>query len=128
MSVCDCLIQDPMRNHEIWPWLEKLSHSSLEEVVQAHICSLLEIDSLKFATVVATRLPTKLIKLLSLLDGRAEVEYYFLRALYQLLQMKDEDNKLELTTELYERYLVLMYKYQPKRVNFLFFCFFFSFK
>ncbi|KAG7189422.1 hypothetical protein KM043_017126 [Ampulex compressa] len=116
ISVCRCMILDPYRYHDIWPWLERLPSSSLHTVMTANVAALVGINANQFAMLVASRMQNKVAVLLQKLEDNRNLEYTLLGALYQVVQYKEEDTSLELTTELLERYLELMCKLEPERV------------
>lgn len=109
------MILDSSRHHDIWPWLENLPATSLDQVVSNHVSTLVTINAAQFATIVATQLQNKINVILQSLDDLS-LEYKLLGALYQIAQYKEEDVSLELTTEHLERYLALMCELEPKYV------------
>lgn len=115
IAVCKCMILDSSRHHDIWPWLENLPATSLDQVVSNHVSTLVTINAAQFATIVATQLQNKINVILQSLDDLS-LEYKLLGALYQIAQYKEEDVSLELTTEHLERYLALMCELEPKYV------------
>ena len=116
-SVIRCLIAEPSRHFEVWSRLQQLPIASLYNVIVSHIISLLEIDASQLATIIANRIPTKLNKILEKLEDRPVLQYSLLAALFQFLQYKDEENKLELSTEILEKYLALMCQVEPECVS-----------
>lgn len=109
------MILELSRHHDIWPWLEQLSAASLDQVISAHAPTLVTINANQFATIVATRLQSKIDAILQSLNNSSS-EYKLLGALYQIAQYKEEDITVELTTEQLERYLALMCELEPGRV------------
>lgn len=116
VAVCKCMILESARHYDIWPWLEHLPAASLDQVVSAHASTLVTINANQFATIVATRLQTKINGILKNLGNNFSLEYNLLGALYQIAQYKEEDVSLELSTEHLERYLALMCELKPERV------------
>lgn len=116
MAVCKCMILEPLRHHDVWPWLEHLPAVSLDQVVSVHASTLVTINANQFATIVATRLQNKIDAILQSFTDNSSLEYKLLGALYQVAQYKEEDVSLELTTEHLERYLVLMCELDPAHV------------
>lgn len=116
VAVCKCMILEPSRHHDVWPWLEHLPAASLDQVVSVHVSTLVTINAGQFATIVATRLQNKIDVILRSLNDNVSLEYKLLGALYQIAQYKEEDVSLELTTEHLEKYLALMCNLEPERV------------
>lgn len=116
VAVCKCMILEPLRHHDVWPWLEHLPTISLNQVVSVHAPTLVTINATQFATILATRLQNKIDAILQDLNDNVSLEYKLLGALYQVAQYKEEDISLELTTEYLERYLALMCELEPARV------------
>lgn len=116
IAVCKCMILDPSRHHDIWSWLERLPLSSLHSVIMANASALVGIDANQFAMFIAARMQNKVVAILQNLEGNSHLEYTLLGALYQIVQYKEEDISLELTTDLLEKYLELMCKLQPECV------------
>lgn len=110
------MILESSRHHDIWPWLEHLPAASLDQIVSAHTPTLVTINANQFATIVATRLQSKISMILQNLGNNLSLEYNLLGALYQIAQYKEEDISLELSTEHLERYLALMCELKPERV------------
>ncbi|XP_012276200.1 vacuolar protein sorting-associated protein 8 homolog [Orussus abietinus] len=115
-SVCRCLIADPSRHLEVWPWLERLPTISFQTVMMEHCVDLVAIDSCQLATLVASRMPNKMRNVLERLESDSRLEHAFLAALYHMVRYKEDDVKLELPTDLLERYLMLMCRYEPENV------------
>lgn len=116
VAVCECMILEPLRHHDVWPWLENLPTVSLNQVISVHTSTLVTINANQFATIVATRLQNKIDTILQSLTNNLSLEYKLLGALYQIAQYKEEDVSLELTTEHLERYLALMCELEPAHV------------
>ncbi|XP_012058541.1 PREDICTED: vacuolar protein sorting-associated protein 8 homolog [Atta cephalotes] len=116
IAVCECMILEPLRHHDVWPWLEHLPVASLDQVISVHTLTLLTINANQFATIVATRLQNKIDAILQRLTDNLSLEYKLFGALYQIAQYKEEDVSLELTTEHFERYLALICELEPARV------------
>lgn len=116
VAVCKCMILEPLRHHDMWPWLEHLPATSLDQVISVHASTLVTINANQFATIVATRLQNKIDAILQDLIDNVSLEYKLLGALYQIAQYKEEDVSLELTTEYLERYLALMCELEPARL------------
>lgn len=116
IAVCKCMILEPSRNHDIWPWLESLSIASVDQVVLAHASTLMTINANQFATIVATRLHSKIDAILQSFNNNRSLQYKLLGALYRIAQDKEDDISLDLTTEHLERYLALMCELEPERV------------
>lgn len=116
VAVCKCMILEPSRHHDLWPWLEHLPAASLEQVISVHASTLVTINASQFATIVAARLQNKIDAILQDFVDNVRLEYKLLGALYQVAQYKEEDISLELTTEHLERYLALMCELEPARV------------
>ncbi|KAG5327788.1 VPS8 protein, partial [Pseudoatta argentina] len=116
VAVCECMILEPLRHHDVWPWLEHLPAASLAQIISVHTSTLLMINANQFATIVATRLQNKIDAILQSLTDNLNLEYKLFGALYQIAQYKEEDISLELTTEHLERYLALMCELEPARV------------
>ena len=117
IAVCRCMILHPSRHHDIWPWLKHLSSSSLQAVVMANAEALVGIGASQFALLIATHMQSKVDEILRKLEGTPNLQYSLLETLYQIVQYKEEDISLELTTELLEKYLELMCELQPERVS-----------
>ncbi|XP_051156587.1 vacuolar protein sorting-associated protein 8 homolog [Leptopilina boulardi] len=115
-SVIRCLIADPSRHGEIWSRLQLLPITSLYSVLITHIISLVEIDASQLANIIASRVATKLNKILEKLEDNSVLQYSLLSALFQLMQFKEEESKLELSTEILEKYLTLMCQVEPEYV------------
>ncbi|XP_033214134.1 vacuolar protein sorting-associated protein 8 homolog [Belonocnema kinseyi] len=115
-SVIRCLIADPSRHHDVWSRLQLLPITSLYSVIKAHIISLVEIDASQLAGIIASRMSTKLNKILETLEDHSILQYSLLAALYQHLQYKEEESKLELSAEILEKYLALMCQVEPEYV------------
>lgn len=116
MAVCKCMILEPSKHHDMWPWFEHLPTASLDQVISIHASTLVTINANQFATIIATRLQNKIDAILQGLIENVNLEYKLLGALYQVAQYKEEDVSLELTTQHLERYLVLMCELEPTRV------------
>ncbi|XP_071579546.1 vacuolar protein sorting-associated protein 8 homolog [Temnothorax nylanderi] len=116
VAVCKCMILEPSRHHDIWPWFEHLSTAWLDQVISVHTTTLVTINALQFATIIAARLQNKIDAILQDFIDNVSLEYKLLEALYQVAQYKEEDVSLELTTEHLERYLALMCELEPARV------------
>lgn len=115
VAVCECMMLESTRHHDIWPWLEHLPATSLDQVISVHAPTLVTINANQFATIIATRLQNKINVILQNLHN-SSLEYKLLGALYQIVQYKEEDVSMELTTEHLERYLALMCELEPARV------------
>lgn len=116
IAVCKCMIMHPSRHHDIWVWLKHLSSNSLQEVVMQNAEALVEINANQFAILIATHLQNKASEMLQKLKN-PNLQYALLEALYQIVQYKEEDITLELTTEMLEKYLELMCEFQPDHVS-----------
>ncbi|XP_011698850.1 PREDICTED: vacuolar protein sorting-associated protein 8 homolog isoform X1 [Wasmannia auropunctata] len=116
VAVCKCMILEPSRHHDVWPWLEHLPAASLDQMISIHTSTLVTINANQFATIVATRLQNKIDAILQSFTDNLSLEYKLLGALYQVAQYKEEDVSLELTTEHLERYLALMCELEPAHV------------
>lgn len=116
IAVCKCMIMHPSQHHDIWVWLKHLSSNSLQEVVIQNAEALVEINANQFAILIATHLQNKTSEILQKLKN-ANLQYALLEALYQIVQYKEEDITLELTTEMLEKYLELMCELQPDHVS-----------
>lgn len=116
IAVCKCMIMHPSRHHDIWIWLKHLSSNSLQEVVMQNAEALVEINANQFAILIATHLQNKVSEILQKLKN-PNFQYALLEALYQIVQYKEEDITLELTTEMLEKYLELMCEFQPDHVS-----------
>lgn len=116
IAVCKCMIMHPSRHHDIWIWLKHLSSNSLQEVVMQNAEALVEINANQFAILIATHLQNKVSEILQKLKN-PNLQYALLEALYQIVQYKEEDITLELTTEMLEKYLELMCEFQPDHVS-----------
>lgn len=116
IAVCKCMIMHPFRHHDIWIWLKHLSSNSLQEVVMQNAEALVEINANQFAILIATHLQNKASEILQKLKN-PNLQYALLEALYQIVQYKEEDITLELTTEMLEKYLELMCEFQPDHVS-----------
>lgn len=116
VAVCKCMILEPSRHHDVWPWLEHLPAASLDQMISIHTSTLVTINANQFATIVATRLQNKIDAILQSFTDNLSLEYKLLGALYQVAQYKEEDISLELTTEHLERYLALMCELEPAHV------------
>lgn len=116
IAVCKCMIMHPSRHHDIWIWLKHLSSNSLQEVVMQNAEALVEINANQFAILIATHLQNKASEILQKLKN-PNLQYALLEALYQIVQYKEEDITLELTTEMLEKYLELMCEFQPDHVS-----------
>nr|XP_033321301.1 vacuolar protein sorting-associated protein 8 homolog [Megalopta genalis] len=116
IAVCKCMVLHPFRHHDIWPWLERLSQSSLQEVVMVNIEALVGINANQFAMLIATHMQHSIEKIIRKLTNNPSLQYILLEALYQIVQYKEEDITLELSIELLEKYLELMCDMQPECV------------
>lgn len=116
IAVCKCMIMHPSRHNDIWIWLKHLSSNSLQEVIIQNAEALVEINANQFAILIATHLQNKTSEILQKLKN-ANLQYVLLEALYQIVQYKEEDITLELTTEMLEKYLELMCELQPDHVS-----------
>lgn len=116
IAVCKCMIMHPSRHHDIWIWLKHLSSNSLQEVVMQNAEALVEINANQFAILIAIHLQNKASEILQKLKN-PNFQYALLEALYQIVQYKEEDITLELTTEMLEKYLELMCEFQPDHVS-----------
>lgn len=116
IAVCKCMIMHPSRHHDIWVWLKHLSSNSLQEVVMQNAEALVEINANQFAILIATHLQNKASEMLEKLKN-PNLQYALLEALYQIVQYKEEDITLELTTEMLEKFLELMCEFQPDHVS-----------
>ena len=116
IAVCRCMILHPSRHHDIWLWLKHLSSSSLQAVVMANAEALVGIGASQFALLIATHMQSKVDEILQKLESTPNLQYSLLETLYQIVQYREEDISLELTTELLEKYLELMCELQPERV------------
>ncbi|XP_024940795.1 vacuolar protein sorting-associated protein 8 homolog isoform X2 [Cephus cinctus] len=116
IAVCRCIVTDSSRFQELWSWLERLPTSSLYSVIMAHSPSLVTIDAPRLVNLIAVRMPDKIVKVLDKLKDQPDLEYAWLAALYQAAQYKEEDTKIELSTELLEKYLELMCQLYPDDV------------
>ena len=116
-AVCRCMIADSFRHQEIWSWLEKLPTSAFQTVILAHVGPLVTIDASRFATLIVTKIPSKLPKILEKLSANENLEYSLLSGLYNITQYKEEeDSKLELSIEQLEKYLDLMCRHESDKV------------
>lgn len=70
------------------------------------------------ANIIASRVATKLNKILEKLEDNSVLQYSLLSALFQLMQFKEEESKLELSTEILEKYLTLMCQVEPEYVSY----------
>ncbi|XP_012165975.1 vacuolar protein sorting-associated protein 8 homolog [Bombus terrestris] len=116
IAVCKCMILHPSRHHDIWLWLKHLSPNSLQLVIMANAIALVGINANQFAMLIATHLQNNVSEILQILENTPTLQYTLLEALYQIVQYKEEDITLELTTEMLEKYLELMCKLQPDHV------------
>ncbi|KAF7403418.1 hypothetical protein HZH68_006212 [Vespula germanica] len=116
IAVCKCMILDPTRHCDIWPWLERLPTASLYPVLVTSASALVAINVTQFALIIANRVQNKIPEILKKFDDTISLEYALLGALYQLSQYKEEETTPELSTELLEKYLTLMCKIEPKNV------------
>ncbi|XP_031846274.1 vacuolar protein sorting 8 [Nomia melanderi] len=116
IAVCKCMILHPLRHHDIWPWLEHLPQSSLQEVVMINAEALIGINPNQFAMLITTHMQNKIDEIIQKLTNTPSVQYTLLEALYQILQYKEDDISLELSSELLEKYLELMCELQPECV------------
>ncbi|XP_057331528.1 vacuolar protein sorting-associated protein 8 homolog [Microplitis mediator] len=124
ISVCKCFISDCYRQHQVWPWLEKLSTSELTKVILVNITALVTIDVDRISNLIAKRIPTKINNIIEKLnnennENNSRLEYSLLLSFYQLNQYKEDEQdyiKLELSTQHLERLLILMCEYEPTRV------------
>ncbi|XP_047351827.1 vacuolar protein sorting-associated protein 8 homolog isoform X2 [Vespa velutina] len=114
VAVCKCMILDPTRHCDIWPWLERLPAASLYPVLVTSASALVAINVTQFALIIANRVQNKIPEILKKFDGTISLEYALLGALYQLSQYKEEETSPELSTELLEKYLTLMCKIEPE--------------
>ncbi|XP_043667984.1 vacuolar protein sorting-associated protein 8 homolog isoform X2 [Vespula pensylvanica] len=114
IAVCKCMILDPTRHCDIWPWLERLPTASLYPVLVTSASALVAINVTQFALIIANRVQNKIPEILKKFDDTISLEYALLGALYQLSQYKEEETTPELSTELLEKYLTLMCKIEPK--------------
>lgn len=117
IAVCKCMILHPSRHHDIWLWLKHLSPNSLQLVIMANAVALVGINANQFAMLIATHLQNNVSEILQILENTPALQYTLLEALYQIVQYKEEDITLELTTEMLEKYLELMCKLQPDHVS-----------
>lgn len=117
LSVCRCMIADPTKSHSVWPWLQRLPTSTFNNVIQAHLLALVKIDANQLGALIAARIPAEVNKILEALTSHPEFMYNLMSALYQLVQYKEENNKLELTADMLETYLELMCQFEPEKVN-----------
>lgn len=117
IAVCKCMILYPFKHHDIWPWLKHLPSNSLQAVVMANAEALVGINANQFAILVATHMQNKVGEILQRLENTPNLQYSLLESFYQIVQYKEEDITLELTTELLEKYLELMCELQPERVS-----------
>lgn len=119
-AVCRCLTADPTRSHNVWPWLLRLPKSTLKNVLTKHILVLIQIDANQVASIIASRLPEEVDKILQDLTAHSKSLYALLTALFcQLHQYKEENNKFELSANVLESYLRLMCQIDPERVSHL---------
>ncbi|XP_046485765.1 vacuolar protein sorting-associated protein 8 homolog [Neodiprion pinetum] len=116
ISVCRCMLTDKSRRYEVWEWLDCLPLDSLQAVVTAHAAELVTVDAARTAVLISNRMPNSLDNILQKMNEDPKLEYALLGALYQLIQYGEEDIKMELTTEILEKYLKLMCDLEPERV------------
>ncbi|CAK9833216.1 Vacuolar protein sorting-associated protein 8 homolog [Anthophora retusa] len=116
IAVCKCMILHSSRHHDIWVWLKHLSSNYLQAVIMANAEALVEINANQFAMLIAIHLQNNVAEILEKLENTPNLQYTLLEALYQIVQYKEEDITLELTTEMLEKYLELMCELQPNNV------------
>lgn len=116
IAVCKCMMLESSRHYDIWPWLEHLPITSLDQVISYNASTLITINANQFAMVIATRLHNKINVILQSFNNNLNLKYNLLGALYQIAQYKEEDISLQLTTEHLEKYLALMCQLEPERV------------
>ncbi|XP_048511434.1 vacuolar protein sorting-associated protein 8 homolog isoform X2 [Athalia rosae] len=116
ISVCRCMLRDPSRKYEVWEWLDRLPLESLQSVVLAHAAELVTLDAQRVAMLIANQMPKNLNNILQKINGDPNLEYALLGALYQAIQCKEEEIKIELNAEMLEKYLTLMCMLQPEQV------------
>ena len=77
----------------------------------------MEIDASQLASLIASRMSTKLNQILEKLEDHPILQYSLLAALFQLFQYKEEEIKLDLSAEILEKYLALMCQVEPEYVS-----------
>ncbi|XP_066595487.1 vacuolar protein sorting-associated protein 8 homolog isoform X2 [Prorops nasuta] len=116
IAVCKCMISNNSRHLDIWPWLERLQTTALTSCVLNFVQPLIVINPKQLAALIANRMQNKINEILQKCEGRMDLEYMLLGALYQISLYKEDEQKLELSTELLEKYLNLMCKVDPEHV------------
>lgn len=117
ISVCRCMLRDKSRHYEIWEWLDHLPSDSLQTVVFTHAAELVMVDPMRLAILLANQMPKCLNNILKKLEGNPNLEYAMLGALYKMIQYKEEHVKMELSPDLFEKYLKLMCQLEPESVS-----------
>lgn len=89
----------------------------MQAVVMDNAEALVRINANQFAMLIATQLQNKVIEVLEKLESALNLQYALLEALYHIVQYKEEDITLELTTDMLEKYLELMCELHSDRVS-----------